>query len=188
MKLNNLESRELIGIIDATYSCMVSWLEGHSMAQTVLTCLYLHQPDKIEDKGMKAFAVAIYKLINLIRNFILRARVYEEEDFQPSNYGYDMYREVTETKACNMLKSSEEDWLKKAKDVDGEKEKEEINALVSRLKFTRLFLQCLVALYPTKVSIWNVLCYLLLFVIVCVVAKYFLACEPSECKCGKCKF
>ncbi|XP_065090507.1 N-alpha-acetyltransferase 35, NatC auxiliary subunit isoform X2 [Ochlerotatus camptorhynchus] len=150
MKLANLESRELIGIIDATYSCMVSWLEGHSMAQTVLTCLYLHQPDKIEDKGMKAFAVAIYKLINLIRNFILRARVYEEEDFQPSNYGYDMYREVTETKACNMLKSAEEDWLKKAKDVDGEKEKEEINALVSRLKFTRLFLQCLVALYPTK--------------------------------------
>ncbi|KXJ83695.1 hypothetical protein RP20_CCG003124 [Aedes albopictus] len=152
MKLANLESRELIGIIDATYSCMVSWLEGHSMAQTVLTCLYLHQPDKIEDKAMKSFAVAIYKIINLIRSFILRARVYEEEDFQPSNYGYDMYMDLTETKACNMLKSAEEDWVKKAKDLDGVKEKDEINALVSRLKFTRLFLQCLVALYPSKVS------------------------------------
>ncbi|XP_001658127.2 N-alpha-acetyltransferase 35, NatC auxiliary subunit isoform X2 [Aedes aegypti] len=150
MKLSNLESRELIGIIDATYSCMVSWLEGHSMAQTVLTCLYLHQPDKIEDKAMKAFAVAIYKIINLIRSFILRARVYEEEDFQPSNYGYDMYVDMTETKACNMLKSAEDDWVKKAKEVDDAKERDEINALVSRLKFTRLFLQCLVALYPSK--------------------------------------
>lgn len=153
MKLSNLESWELIGIIDATYSCMVSWLEGHSMAQTVLTCLYLHQPDKIEDKAMKAFAVAIYKIINLIRSFILRARVYEEEDFQPSNYGYDMYVDMTETKACNMLKSAEDDWVKKAKEVDDAKERDEINALVSRLKFTRLFLQCLVALYPSKVSI-----------------------------------
>ncbi|XP_062550331.1 N-alpha-acetyltransferase 35, NatC auxiliary subunit isoform X2 [Armigeres subalbatus] len=156
MKLQNLESQELIGIIDATYSCVVSWLEGHSMAQTVLTCLYLHQPDKIEDKAMKAFAVAIYKLINLIRSFILRARVYEEEDFQPSNYGYDMYVDMTETKACNMLKSAEEDWVKKAKEVEGAKEREEVNALVSRLKFTRLFLQCLVALYPTKISNVNV--------------------------------
>ncbi|XP_058458591.1 N-alpha-acetyltransferase 35, NatC auxiliary subunit isoform X3 [Malaya genurostris] len=150
MKLLNLDSRECIGIIDSVYACSVSWLEGHSMAQTVLTCLYLHHPDQIEDKSMKAFACAVHKLVNLIRNFILRARVYEEEDFQPSTYGYDLCMEMTETKVCNMLKSAEEDWIRKVKEVNSDKEKEEINALVCRLKFTRLLLQCLVALYPTK--------------------------------------
>ncbi|XP_058830798.1 N-alpha-acetyltransferase 35, NatC auxiliary subunit isoform X3 [Topomyia yanbarensis] len=155
MKLTNLDSRECIGIIDAVYSCSVSWLEGHSMAQTVLTCLYLHHPDQIEDKSMKAFACAVHKLVNLIRNFILRARVYEEEDFQPSTYGYDLCVEMTETKVCNMLKGAEEDWIRKVKDVESDKEKEEINALICRLKFTRLLLQCLVALYPTKNSTWN---------------------------------
>ncbi|XP_058458590.1 N-alpha-acetyltransferase 35, NatC auxiliary subunit isoform X2 [Malaya genurostris] len=156
MKLLNLDSRECIGIIDSVYACSVSWLEGHSMAQTVLTCLYLHHPDQIEDKSMKAFACAVHKLVNLIRNFILRARVYEEEDFQPSTYGYDLCMEMTETKVCNMLKSAEEDWIRKVKEVNSDKEKEEINALVCRLKFTRLLLQCLVALYPTKQnSTWN---------------------------------
>lgn len=152
MKLANLECRETIGIIDAVYSCTVSWLEGHSMAQTVLTCLYLHHPNQIEDKPMRAFACAIHKLVNLIRNFILRARVYEEEDFQPSTYGYDLCCDLTETKACNMLKSAEEDLVRKLKDTEGEREKEEVGALLSRLKFTRLLLQCLVSLYPTKVT------------------------------------
>ncbi|XP_055627653.1 N-alpha-acetyltransferase 35, NatC auxiliary subunit isoform X2 [Toxorhynchites rutilus septentrionalis] len=152
LKLANLECRESIGIIDAVYACTVSWLEGHSMAQTVLTCLYLHHPHRIEDKSMKAFSCAVHKLVNLIRNFILRARVYEEEDFQPSTYGYDLCMELSETKACNMLKSAEEDLVKRIKDVESDKEKEEINALVCRLKFTRLLLQCLVALYPTKTN------------------------------------
>ena len=32
-----------VGIIDECLSCLVTWLEGHSLAQTVFTCLYLHQ-------------------------------------------------------------------------------------------------------------------------------------------------
>lgn len=72
IKLNNLLAKESIGIIDAVYSCTVSWLEGHSMAQTVLTCLYLHKPNRIECKTMRSFSIAIQKIINLIRNFIIR--------------------------------------------------------------------------------------------------------------------
>ncbi|XP_055607947.1 N-alpha-acetyltransferase 35, NatC auxiliary subunit-like [Uranotaenia lowii] len=150
IKLVNLSAPEAIGIIDAVFSCTVSWLEGHSMAQTVLTCLYLHYPQKIEDRSLKAFACAILKMLSLIRNFIMWARVYEEEDFQLSTYGYDLCKDLTEAKACNMLKSAEEDLVKKAKDTEDEKEREAINALICRLKFTRLLLQCLVALYPEK--------------------------------------
>ncbi|XP_052872549.1 N-alpha-acetyltransferase 35, NatC auxiliary subunit [Anopheles cruzii] len=152
MKLNNFDPKELIGIIDAVYSCMVSWLEGHSMAQTVLTCLYLHKPNRIECKTMKSFSISIQKIINLIRNFTLRAHVFEEEDFQHSTFDYSFSAEVTEGKAINMLKAAEEDLIKKTKDTEEEREKDDVQALLARIRFTRLFLQCLVALYPVKQS------------------------------------
>ena len=35
-------------IIDQSLACLVTWLEGHSLAQTVMTNLYLHNVDKIQ--------------------------------------------------------------------------------------------------------------------------------------------
>ncbi|MCL4122301.1 UNVERIFIED_CONTAM: hypothetical protein GTU68_052920, partial [Idotea baltica] len=49
LKLNNLTMEELVGIFDSIFACLVTWLEGHSAAQTVLTCLYLHKPLSIVD-------------------------------------------------------------------------------------------------------------------------------------------
>ncbi|KAJ8304627.1 hypothetical protein KUTeg_018210 [Tegillarca granosa] len=54
VKIKNLEIPEVIGIIDATVACMVTWLEGHSLAQTVFTNLYLHNPYIIEDRNVRA--------------------------------------------------------------------------------------------------------------------------------------
>uniref|UniRef100_A0A182N844 Protein MAK10 homolog n=1 Tax=Anopheles dirus TaxID=7168 RepID=A0A182N844_9DIPT len=150
IKLTNLLPKESIGIIDAVYSCMVSWLEGHSMAQTVLTCLYLHKPNKIECKTMRSFSITIQKIINLIRNVTLRANVYEEEDFQHSSFEYNLCAEVTEAKAMNMLKAAEEELIKKTKDSEDEREKEELQALLARVRFTRLLCQSLVGMYPLK--------------------------------------
>lgn len=70
LKLDNLEYRELIGVFDSIYACLVSWLEGHSLAQTLFTCLYMHFPHAIEEKSLKAFCCSIYKLTDYIRKFI----------------------------------------------------------------------------------------------------------------------
>lgn len=70
LKIDELEPNELIGIIDATMSCIVSWLEGHSLAQTVFTNLYLHQPHSILNKTLKAYCIAVYKLLDCIRECI----------------------------------------------------------------------------------------------------------------------
>jgi hypothetical protein len=56
----------------------VTWLEGHSLAQTVFTNLYLHNPYEIEDKTIKAFGICMLKLVDIIRDSINRASVYEE--------------------------------------------------------------------------------------------------------------
>lgn len=70
MKLNDVTRAELIGSFDSLFSCLVSWLEGHSAAQTLFTCLYLHQPHQIQDRALRAFCLAMRKLILIMRNFI----------------------------------------------------------------------------------------------------------------------
>ena len=42
-----LSTRHVVGLLDECLACLVTWLEGHSLAQTVFTCLYLHHTDKV---------------------------------------------------------------------------------------------------------------------------------------------
>lgn len=53
LKLNYFGDKEIIGIIDTTFACLTTWLEGHSLAKTVFINLYLHKPYKIDDKTLK---------------------------------------------------------------------------------------------------------------------------------------
>lgn len=70
LKLADLSNSELIGIFDSLLACLVSWLEGHSATQTLFTCLYLHKPHDILDRPLRAYCLAIRKLIQKMRNFI----------------------------------------------------------------------------------------------------------------------
>ncbi|XP_012260667.2 N-alpha-acetyltransferase 35, NatC auxiliary subunit [Athalia rosae] len=145
IKLDNLTQSEVIGIIDSTYSCIVSWLEGHSLAQTVFTNLYLHQPGQILDKPLRTFCYAIYKIIEIIRDCINKAMVFEEEDFQSVTYGYRLQQYITEQKAIAMLKEVEEELHRKSriKPVDDESDREynDALALYARIRFTKMFYQ-----------------------------------------------
>lgn len=149
LKLNNITNEELIGIIDTTFACLVSWLEGHSLAQTVFINLYLHKPYMIEDKVLKVFSLSIYKLLEVIKNFVHKALVYEEEDFQPMQYGYMLNPDVSEMRLVGMLREVEEELHKKGrtKQVDNN-----INGVHARIKFIRVFLQALMHLRKEDIS------------------------------------
>lgn len=56
----------------------VTWLDGASLAQTLFTNLYLHDPNLVEDNYLKCFSIAILKITDWMRNKILSAAVYEE--------------------------------------------------------------------------------------------------------------
>ncbi len=60
------------------FHLQVTWLEGHSLAQTMFTNLYLHNPYIIEDRVLKAFSINMLKTIDLIRDRVNRAGVFEE--------------------------------------------------------------------------------------------------------------
>nr|XP_009666285.1 PREDICTED: N-alpha-acetyltransferase 35, NatC auxiliary subunit-like [Struthio camelus australis] len=87
----------------------ITWLEGHSLAQTVFTCLYIHNPDFIENPAMKAFALGILKICDIAREKVNKAAVFEEEVFQSMIYGFKMANSVTVLRVTGMLKDVEDD-------------------------------------------------------------------------------
>lgn len=152
LKLENFEDEQLIGIIDTTMSCFVSWLEGHSLAQTVFTNLYMHEPGELKDRTLKMFCITMYKILEIVRDFIHSAGVFEEEDFQPAMYGYGVAY-VSEPRMNGMLKEIELELYKRTKlrNANVEKSKYYANpdsalALYARLKFIRLLYSLLTLL------------------------------------------
>lgn len=162
LKIKDFTVAEQIGIIDATLACLVTWLEGHSLAQTVFTNLFLQRPHQVEDKIIRSFSIYILKLLDTIKEFVNKAGVFEEEDFQPVMYGYKLANDVPEGKASAMMKEVEDELHKKVKltksklyeerDNELELQHEEAVALYSRIKFCRLFYQALLLFHKKKCS------------------------------------
>ncbi|ESO92094.1 hypothetical protein LOTGIDRAFT_202629 [Lottia gigantea] len=163
VKITDVSCEDKLGIIDSTMACLVTWLEGHSLAQTVFTNLYLHNPYIIEDRVLKAFSICMLKIVDIIRMRINIASVFEEEDFQPMSYGFKMAFDLTETRCLGMMKEVEEELnktLRSTRTKPGEERNEALEkehnltlALYTRIKFYRLFYSLLVLLAKEKVVI-----------------------------------
>ena len=52
--------------MDQTFVGEMRWLAGHSLAQTVFTCLYLHDVKNIADYRLLAMAKAVLKCCGII--------------------------------------------------------------------------------------------------------------------------
>lgn len=139
IKLDDLTPSELIGIFDALFSCIVSWLEGNSMDQVLFTCLYLHAPSKIKDKALRVFCTAVRNLIVVIKNIIAGAAVNEEEDFQL--YGNSALLGAEKAQPATIfgsLKEVEDELVRKSKQLAAP---EDWMAVVHRLRFMRHLFQ-----------------------------------------------
>lgn len=67
--------------------------------------------------------------------------VYEEEDFQPMQYGYHLNPDISEQRMIGMLREIEEDLHRKTRS----KPNHGTHALHARIKFLRVFLQVLIS-------------------------------------------
>uniref|UniRef100_A0A8C1H9D5 N-alpha-acetyltransferase 35, NatC auxiliary subunit n=1 Tax=Cyprinus carpio carpio TaxID=630221 RepID=A0A8C1H9D5_CYPCA len=162
VRVKDLSIPELIGIMDTCFCCLITWLEGHSLAQTVFTCLYVHNPDLIQDPALKAFALGVLKICDIAREKVNKAAVFEEEDFQAMTYGFKMANNVTDLRVTGMLKDVEDELQRKVKSTrsrQGEQRDPEVEldhqqclALFSRVKFTRLLLSALISFTKKETS------------------------------------
>lgn len=170
VKVKGLTGQEMTGIIDDTLACLVTWLEGHSLAQTVFTNLYLHDPTLLEDCHIKAFSLCMLKLVDSVRDIVNRGAVFEEEDFQPMMYGFKTAPELTSTRVCGMMKEVEDELnrvIKNTRSTAGQEDntdRQDIHKMAlaeySRIKFSRLFLVTLQAFCREKFVVADVQKYL----------------------------
>lgn len=115
---NALKHEALIAIWDHLLMYYLLWLEGHTIVQTFLCCLYLHDLEAFVKPIplFAAFADAFFMTCRQARGAILRAGVYDDEDFLPSMFGFDLEvcafsavpKEIKERidKECKPLRSS----------------------------------------------------------------------------------
>ncbi|KAH8371055.1 hypothetical protein KR093_006013 [Drosophila rubida] len=143
IKLDALEPAELIGIFDALFACLVSWLEGNSMDQVLFTCLYLHAPSQIQDKALRVFCIAVRNLIVVIKNIIILAAVNEEEDFQLyGNSALLAAEKAQPATIAGQLKDVEDELVRKCKKLPPA-EDQNLMAVVHRLRFMRHLFQAI---------------------------------------------
>lgn len=103
VKINQLELSELIGIIDETYSCLATWLEGHALALTLMTNLYLHEPERIEDRCLRIFSFSILNLANRLNNLVQAVFCIEEEDFQLNVGRFNLVAQISDQKLLSSI-------------------------------------------------------------------------------------
>jgi hypothetical protein len=119
---------------------------GHKNSQYLFFFQYLHCGDDPEKRPphpeLRSFTVATLKLVDLVKDLIARASVFEEEDFQPLTYGFHLANDITESKAMSALKESEDSMQKIVRatktESDGKEHKEAV-AIFARIKFYRHF-------------------------------------------------
>lgn len=103
VKTNQLELNELIGIIDETYSFLATWLEGNLLSQTVMTNLYLHEPERIEDRCLRVFSQSTLKLVDFLDKLVQLVYCIEEEDFLPNHGKFNLANHISEQKVLTSL-------------------------------------------------------------------------------------
>ena len=112
IKIDEITFEEKLAIVDNTLCNLTTWLDGASLAQTLFTNLYLHDPNFIQDNYIKCFSVAILKITNLMRNKIITAGVFEEEDFQLMNYSFKFAPDFNDQTTLSSLKTAEDNIAK----------------------------------------------------------------------------
>uniref|UniRef100_A0A1I8EQ74 Protein MAK10 homolog n=1 Tax=Wuchereria bancrofti TaxID=6293 RepID=A0A1I8EQ74_WUCBA len=135
LNITNMDEREMIATMDAMLASLISWLEGNSIAQTLLTCVFLNHMDSVTDSVLSAFSYGVLELTTVFRHIIQMASVYEEEDFN----GYaTQFHLLPIPKLTSSLKATEIDLQRRIKQKPANQEL--LDAVLYRIQFIRFML------------------------------------------------
>lgn len=135
LNITSMDEREMIATMDAMLASLISWLEGNSIAQTLLTCVFLNHMDSVTDSVLSAFSYGVLELTTVFRHIIQMASVYEEEDFN----GYAaQFHLLPIPKLTSSLKATEIDLQRRIKQKPANQEL--LDAVLYRIQFIRFML------------------------------------------------
>ncbi|KAF7148578.1 hypothetical protein RHSIM_Rhsim03G0251800 [Rhododendron simsii] len=98
----------VIDIMDHLLACEATWHKGHSLAQTVFSCIYLLKPDRTSPHALlHSYCRVIRATCNSVVSVVSDARTNEEEDLFTMTYGLPLKGDGDE-KCLSMLNAVEE--------------------------------------------------------------------------------
>jgi Mak10 subunit, NatC N(alpha)-terminal acetyltransferase len=101
-----LSEDAVCAVMDRLFALFASWLEGNMISQTLWTCLYAQNPQallRVQNRPLYAFVVVLLKLIDAMRNAIIRAAINNEEDVSPNSCGMDLAEGIKVEEASGTL-------------------------------------------------------------------------------------
>ena len=82
VELEHFTKEEALGVADELLALVTTWLSGHTLAQTVYTCIYLHDTSRVRHSGVRSLLWAVGSAVELMRTALQQAKVYVDDDHQ----------------------------------------------------------------------------------------------------------
>lgn len=102
--------RCIIDIMDHILACEATWHKGHSLAQTVYSCLYLLRPERTSSHALlHSFCQIIRATCKAVLSVVSDSRTHEEEDLFIMSYGLPLNEDGNER--CLALLNAVEETL-----------------------------------------------------------------------------
>ncbi|CDW58560.1 Mak10 domain containing protein [Trichuris trichiura] len=142
--------------MDVTTITLVAWLKGCGALESLFTNLYLQEPWKIEEMGLRTFCTLIRKLVNLVSSIVQRANIYEESSeehhfmISPMTVelgSFPMHNEMPNSKLLSSLEAVEKRLMTKS-------QAEAVIGYVNRLSFYRHLYVALLAMTEKDEEKW----------------------------------
>ncbi|KAL4571448.1 hypothetical protein LXL04_018208 [Taraxacum kok-saghyz] len=93
----------MIDVMDHMLSCEATWHKGHSLAQTIFSCIYLLRPDRTSSHALlHSYCTVIRSTCNAVISAVSDSRTHEEEDLFTITSGLPLKRDGDE-KCLSML-------------------------------------------------------------------------------------
>ncbi|KAI5681918.1 hypothetical protein M9H77_03146 [Catharanthus roseus] len=103
-----IDIQRTIDIMDHVIACEATWHRGHSLAQTVFSCIYLLRPDRTSSHALlHSYCRVVRATCNLVVSAVSETRTNEEEDLFTITYGLQLKAEGDE-KCLSILHAVEE--------------------------------------------------------------------------------
>lgn len=97
-----------IDIMDHLLACEATWHKGHSLAQTVFSCIYLLRPDRTSSHALlHSYCRVVRATCKTVVSVVSDARTHEEEDLFTMSYGLALHGDGDD-KCLSMLNAVEE--------------------------------------------------------------------------------
>ncbi|KAI9257790.1 Mak10 subunit, NatC N-terminal acetyltransferase-domain-containing protein [Helicostylum pulchrum] len=118
---NRISIEETLGIMDRLLTREMAWISGHSLSQTVYTCIYFHHiatlnllpmptltssMDDIIYGVLKTYVLATVKCCHYIWTEMTQGNVFEEEDFTTNLFGLSFNDQHPDVAVFNDIDSS----------------------------------------------------------------------------------